>query len=118
MPLSVGTSPAPIPSSTRPFETWSTVSTCPANSVGCRGTSRATKVPSRKVLVARASAERIVHGSRYERLDIVHVSGIQPWSKPSRSAHCHSRSRSEEHTSELQSPDHLVCRLLLEKKKK
>src|SRR5258708_30233719 len=27
-----------------------------------------------------------------------------------------SRKRSEEHTSELQSPDHLVCRLLLEKK--
>src|SRR5258708_11335105 len=27
------------------------------------------------------------------------------------------RARSEEHTSELQSPDHLVCRLLLEKKK-
>src|SRR5258708_38825391 len=26
------------------------------------------------------------------------------------------RQRSEEHTSELQSPDHLVCRLLLEKK--
>src|SRR5258708_32845945 len=31
---------------------------------------------------------------------------------------CPSASRSEEHTSELQSPDHLVCRLLLEKKKK
>src|SRR5258708_24197418 len=29
-----------------------------------------------------------------------------------------SENRSEEHTSELQSPDHLVCRLLLEKKKK
>src|SRR5438876_5123830 len=28
------------------------------------------------------------------------------------------RIRSEEHTSELQSPVHLVCRLLLEKKKK
>src|SRR5258708_37934452 len=28
----------------------------------------------------------------------------------------HSAARSEEHTSELQSPDHLVCRLLLEKK--
>src|SRR5438552_8478571 len=27
------------------------------------------------------------------------------------------RQRSEEHTSVLQSPDHLVCRLLLEKKK-
>src|SRR5258708_18983997 len=30
----------------------------------------------------------------------------------------HKPKRSEEHTSELQSPDHLVCRLLLEKKKK
>src|SRR5258708_13723220 len=30
----------------------------------------------------------------------------------------HLDDRSEEHTSELQSPDHLVCRLLLEKKKK
>src|SRR5258708_22871891 len=29
-----------------------------------------------------------------------------------------SAQRSEEHTSELQSPDHLVCRLLLEKKNK
>src|SRR5258708_26165550 len=29
----------------------------------------------------------------------------------------HDAHRSEEHTSELQSPDHLVCRLLLEKKK-
>src|SRR5690348_18058099 len=30
----------------------------------------------------------------------------------------HAQGRSEEHTSELQSPVHLVCRLLLEKKKK
>src|SRR5258708_8732917 len=30
---------------------------------------------------------------------------------------CYRAIRSEEHTSELQSPDHLVCRLLLEKKK-
>src|SRR5690348_10491836 len=30
----------------------------------------------------------------------------------------HVAPRSEEHTSELQSPVHLVCRLLLEKKKK
>src|SRR5438552_12421418 len=35
------------------------------------------------------------------------ASSRRPWSR-----------RSEEHTSELQSPDHLVCRLLLEKKKK
>src|SRR5258708_30991107 len=33
-------------------------------------------------------------------------------------AHRRVHNRSEEHTSELQSPDHLVCRLLLEKKKK
>src|SRR5437870_8101118 len=32
-------------------------------------------------------------------------------------ATCSSRARSEEHTSELQSRGHLVCRLLLEKKK-
>src|SRR5258708_31452679 len=31
--------------------------------------------------------------------------------------YCLACARSEEHTSELQSPDHLVCRLLLEKKK-
>src|SRR5947208_8243620 len=34
------------------------------------------------------------------------------------SRQCWLSMRSEEHTSELQSPDHLVCRLLLEKKKK
>src|SRR5258708_24070698 len=34
-----------------------------------------------------------------------------------RSVHWPPLRRSEEHTSELQSPDHLVCRLLLEKKK-
>src|SRR2546422_7476699 len=34
------------------------------------------------------------------------------------SRHTESRVRSEEHTSELQSRLHLVCRLLLEKKKK
>src|SRR5258708_36478365 len=38
--------------------------------------------------------------------------------KPSALLRHRSRERSEEHTSELQSPDHLVCRLLLEKKKK
>src|SRR5947208_9283156 len=51
---------------------------------------------------------------------------IGPGSSPNSSMHfsyASSRalfdlSRSEEHTSELQSPDHLVCRLLLEKKKK
>src|SRR5215216_7586223 len=43
------------------------------------------------------------------------ASGTWP---PRRRSHSRRRPRSEEHTSELQSPDHLVCRLLLEKKKK
>src|SRR6266566_5402508 len=38
--------------------------------------------------------------------------------RPRRSARTPGRGRSEEHTSELQSPCNLVCRLLLEKKKK
>src|SRR5438552_14558534 len=49
------------------------------------------------------------------------------WTRGTASRSCRSSStrrpswttpRSEEHTPELQSPDHLVCRLLLEKKKK
>src|SRR5207244_13553005 len=41
-----------------------------------------------------------------------------PAESPSLAHRCRCRTaRSEEHTSELQSPDHLVCRLLLEKKK-
>src|SRR5947208_12266709 len=39
----------------------------------------------------------------------------RPCSAPRRASPA--STRSEEHTSELQSPDHLVCRLLLEKKK-
>src|SRR5258708_29409757 len=39
------------------------------------------------------------------------------YERPSRAEPERGASRSEEHTSELQSPDHLVCRLLLEKKK-
>src|SRR5256885_8177762 len=38
--------------------------------------------------------------------------------RPTRSWSCPKGRRSEEHTSELQSPCNLVCRLLLEKKKK
>src|SRR5207244_11489592 len=43
------------------------------------------------------------------------LSGFSHTAKSSNSVKC--PERSEEHTSELQSPDHLVCRLLLEKKK-
>src|SRR5437870_6416815 len=50
-----------------------------------------------------------------------HIARRRGWTEP-RSAHggvrCAQELRSEEHTSELQSRGHLVCRLLLEKKKK
>src|SRR5258708_18829128 len=49
---------------------------------------------------------RRLHGKR------LRGRGLFPWHIALRH-----RARSEEHTSELQSPDHLVCRLLLEKKK-
>src|SRR3712207_7036043 len=45
----------------------------------------------------------------------VHVGSTRRWRATSTAP---SRSRSEEHTSELQSRQYLVCRLLLEKKKK
>src|SRR3712207_7385576 len=53
---------------------------------------------------------------RDERGDVVafnvaHLSGVEGWMGPL-------AVRSEEHTSELQSRQYLVCRLLLEKKKK
>src|SRR5690625_5848277 len=43
--------------------------------------------------------------------------GVLPGHRAGRQARLLLRERSEEHTSELQSRGHLVCRLLLEKKK-
>src|SRR5256885_16673962 len=45
-------------------------------------------------------------------------SGMSLWMNAQPAAGWIRRGRSEEHTSELQSPCNLVCRLLLEKKKK
>src|SRR5258708_31993156 len=55
-----------------------------------------------------------VHNQRVNFLDIRRRRYREPsrWNRIDLRNH-----RSEEHTSELQSPDHLVCRLLLEKKK-
>src|SRR2546430_5301034 len=57
---------------------------------------------------SRAAAVRLSTGSRPSALPITNAT-LAP-------AACHCRS--EEHTSELQSQSNLVCRLLLEKKKK
>src|SRR2546426_8281723 len=62
---------------------------------------RRRRAPKRATHGAHRPVERDAH--RHE-----HVRGL----------HVARRARSEEHTSELQSPCNLVCRLLLEKKKK
>src|SRR5947208_12372725 len=55
------------------------------------------------------------HTSAVDRTSRTRLSSTMPRNSTSSAIR---RVRSEEHTSELQSPDHLVCRLLLEKKKK
>src|SRR5207244_11233635 len=49
--------------------------------------------------------------------DVTELERAPTAADPGRRAARRARRRSEEHTSELQSPDHLVCRLLLERKK-
>src|SRR5207244_10357889 len=62
----------------------------------------------------------IVHDGRLYagtgRWDWVIAKGNFKDNPPPRPTRVHVHERSEEHTSELQSPDHLVCRLLLEKR--
>src|SRR5438552_11220054 len=58
------------------------------------------------------------HGVRTMVLAAAPEFSIAPPTKGLRKNHGANTMRSEEHTSELQSPDHLVCRLLLEKKKR
>src|SRR5258708_20796020 len=48
---------------------------------------------------------------------IIAAGGFEPDTAETTGCGVGLEARSEEHTSELQSPDHLVCRLLLEKKK-
>src|SRR5258708_14504690 len=60
-------------------------------------------------------SRRPEEGSKRAPVRHVHAPRSRRWPAPARSRR--PEARSEEHTSELQSPDHLVCRLLLEKKK-
>src|SRR5574339_1303074 len=55
--------------------------------------------------------------SLHDALPISRVDRTNCDRSATRTSVCPSRTRSEEHTSELQSPGDLVCRLLLEKKK-
>src|SRR5258708_26418457 len=76
--------------------------------------SRTSRPPDERVISVMPSLNSAIHTRPSPR------PGLSPQSHsptPSSAIRIHS-SRSEEHTSELQSPDHLVCRLLLEKKKR
>src|SRR5258708_10413892 len=63
----------------------------------------------------RLLADRESYG--YELVTRLHDLGLTEVMQPGHELVAVGLARSEEHTSELQSPDHLVCRLLLEKKK-
>src|SRR5205814_5652253 len=78
----------------------------------------------RRILGERAAARRAVHGGRVRvllsshraRRRAAHLDRDLP--DPALRRDLGVADRSEEHTSELQSLRHLVCRLLLEKKKR
>src|SRR5258708_11446194 len=67
-------------------------------------------LPVGQIVIDRESPSGL-RGRRGSRCEVVGIESC------SRSVWSGNEGRSEEHTSELQSPDHLVCRLLLEKKK-
>src|SRR3712207_8693813 len=69
--------------------------------------------------LARLSTRPYAHAVKTDRIGRVPAGKISQMRHPLDEPHCYPRkNRSEEHTSELQSRQYLVCRLLLEKKKK
>src|SRR5256885_3655018 len=62
----------------------------------------------------------LAHAAEFDVVGVEVESGVShtPTSRGELMRGARQRGRSEEHTSELQSPCNLVCRLLLEKKKK
>src|SRR2546430_6064516 len=66
----------------------------------------------------RLTCHRNANRALPETLSAANWNGATTSGTSNRSVQPRSRNRSEEHTSELQSQSNLVCRLLLEKKKK
>src|SRR5437763_8671744 len=77
-----------------------------------------TLFPYTTLFRSRSADSRSAAPRRHERVDAApharYDAGVQPRAPGAAGR----QQRSEEHTSELQSPMYLVCRLLLEKKKK
>src|SRR5690625_5416414 len=95
--------------SARPPESWSSVANCSQTRTGSSELSTVTALVRRICSVASAAAASTTDGAEPTKS----VRWCSPTAKRSRPTW----TRSEEHTSELQSRGHLVCRLLLEKKK-
>src|SRR3712207_8944058 len=70
----------------------------------------------KSALISRFILENI-EGAEDERLPFAYLDFDRPELSPSEPLSLLAEMRSEEHTSELQSRQYLVCRLLLEKKK-
>src|SRR5258708_3797576 len=86
---------------------------CSAACVARKPRHRKLRVTSGNNTRARRKSFCAGRSSALNRLSRSHIS----WKNLEQPAIHEPAQRSEEHTSELQSPDHLVCRLLLEKKK-
>src|SRR5258708_806910 len=100
-----------IHAAARPKTTWT-----PATLGGTERAARASQTVPFVTSIARLSFQ--YRTASCSSLVAVRANCIWPPVAFGASATVGSPARSEEHTSELQSPDHLVCRLLLEKKKK
>src|SRR5438876_8351388 len=106
-------SPAPVPTS---LVVKNGSNTCASTSPGMPGPSSMTcaltaRPPSLVLVLTTMRAPRLPSWMACSELSRRFKNTCSTPSRPS-------TTRSEEHTSELQSPVHLVCRLLLEKKKK
>src|SRR5256885_8160609 len=80
---------------------------------------RSTLFPYTTLFRSREDIDRRAEGAvGVERVDGMARGGVDAYGRGYSSHGLGERRRSEEHTSELQSPCNFVCRLLLEKKKK
>src|SRR5258708_27852349 len=78
---------------------------------------RSTLFPYTTLFRSSASNQRVLEAACHTTVSRCRPPGPRPTEPNFAPLGGLSSERSEEHTSELQSPDHLVCRLLLEKKK-
>src|SRR5437879_9633178 len=79
------------------------------------GQSTAAKEPGKKASVTAAEAQKFIEDAEQQLFDLGVKASRAGWVQENFITD--DTERSEEHTSELQSPMYLVCRLLLEKKK-